>query len=377
MLLRTWAIARKEFIQLYRDWRTLAVVVVLPVLMLVLYGYAINMDVRHLRTAVLDQDRNAAARDLVHAFANSEYFDIVRYLDAPAEIDGVIERGEARLALVIPRGYARDLASGRQAQVQVIIDGSDPTTASLAMGYVSGVVQTYSAQVTLAAAARSGIVRPASLQPLDYRPRVWYNPELSSAYFIVPGLIAVILMLLAALLTSMTVVRERERGTIEQLIVSPLLPRELMIGKLVPYIIIAFGDVVLVTVVGRLLFGVPLRGSGVLLLGLSALFVIAALGIGLVISTISRSQQVAMTLAMMTTMLPSFLLSGFVFPIASMPRAIQVITYFIPARYFLVIVRGIFLKGVGAEVLWRQALPLAVFGAVAIIISALRFRKRL
>jgi ABC-2 type transport system permease protein len=377
MLLRTWAITRKEFIQLFRDWRTLTVVVVLPVLMLVLYGYAINMDVKHLRTAVLDQDHGAAARDLVQAFENNEYFDVVRYLDSPAQIDRALERGEARLALVIPRGYARELASGREAQIQVIIDGSDPTMASLAMGYVSGIVQSYSTEVTLAAVTRAGIARPENLQPVDYRPRVWYNPELKSAYFIVPGLIAVILMLLGALLTSMTVVRERERGTIEQLIVSPVMPQELMIGKITPYVIIAFADVILVTVAGRLLFGVPLRGSGVLLMALSALFLVAALGIGLVISTLSRSQQAAMTLAMMTTMLPSVLLSGFVFPIASMPRPIQVITYLIPARYFLVIVRGIFLKGVGAGVLWHQAVPLAVFGAVAIVSSALRFHKRL
>lgn len=377
MLLRTWAITRKEFIQIFRDVRTLAVVIVLPVLMLMLYGYAINLDVKHLRTAVVDEDKSAAARELVRAFENNEYFEVVRYLEAPAQVDGTIERGEARLALVIPRGYARDLASGRRAQVQVLVDGSNPTTASVALSYVSGVMQSYSTQVTLAAAARAGVGRSEFLRPVDYQPRVWYNPELNSTNYIVPGLIAVILMMLSALLTSMTVVRERERGTIEQLVVSPVMPRELMIGKLIPYVIIAFADVVLVTVAGRMLFDVPLRGSPLLLLALSAVFLVAALGIGLVISTVSTSQQVAMTIAIMATMLPSFLLSGFVFPIASMPRAIQLLTYLIPARYFLVIVREIFLKGVGAQVLWRQAAPLVVFGVAAIGIAALRFKKRL
>ncbi|UCH32928.1 MAG: ABC transporter permease, partial [Armatimonadota bacterium] len=294
-----------------------------------------------------------------------------------AEVDRVIDRGSAKVALAIPRGYARDLAAGRSAQVQVIVDGTDPRTASLALSYVSAIILGYSNQITLAAASRAGVTRAETLQPVDFRPRVWYNPELRSTNFIVPGLIAVILMMLSALLTSMTVVRERERATIEQLVVSPVMPYELMIGKLVPYVMIAFVDVVMVTAAGRLLFDVPLRGSPVLLLGLSGVFLVAALGIGLVISTVAHSQQVAMTIAIMATMLPSFLLSGFVFPIASMPRPIQVVTYLIPARYFLVILREIFLKGTGAAVLWRQAVPLVVFALAAIVIAALKFKKRL
>jgi ABC-2 type transport system permease protein len=377
MLLRTWAITRKEFIQLVRDVRTLAVIVVLPVLLLVLYGYAINLDVTHLQTAVADQDKTSAARDLVRAFENTEYFDIIRYLDSPAQIHDLIQRGTVKVALVIPRGYARDLASGRRAQIQVIVDGSNPTTATLAVSYVSGIVQGYSSMVTVMAAARVGMTRPELFVPVDFRPRVWYNPELKSTYFIVPGLIAVILMMLSALLTAMTVVRERERGTIEQLVVSPVMPHELMIGKLIPYVVIAFADIVLVTVAGRLLFGVPLRGSVPLLLGLSAVFLVAVLGIGLLVSTISTTQELAMTIAVMTTMLPSFLLSGFVFPISNMPRVIQAITYVIPARYFLVIVRGIFLKGVGWAVLWPQVIPLIIFAAATIGAAALRFRKRL
>jgi ABC-2 type transport system permease protein len=377
VLLRTWAIARKEFIEILRDPRTLIVVIVLPLVLLVLFGYAINMDIKHLRMAVLDQDKSSAARDLVRAFENNEYFSVVRYLNSPAQIDRVIERGEAKLALTIPRGYARDLAGGRGADVQVIVDGSDSTTASIAISYVSAVLLGYSTQVTLAAARKLGATQQELLQPLDYQPRVWYNPDLKSTNFIVPGLIAVILMLLSALLTSMTIARERERGTIEQLVVSPVMPHELMVGKIAPYVAIAFADIVLVTVVGRLLFHVPLRGSGLLLFGLSGVFLFAALGIGLLISTVSRSQQGAMTVALLATMLPSFLLSGFMFPIASMPRALQLITYLIPARYFLVISRGIFLKGVGLEVFWRDALFLLVFAVVVVAASALNFKKRL
>jgi len=377
VLLRTWAIARKEFIEILRDPRTLIVVIVLPLVLLVLFGYAINMDIKHLRMAVLDQDKSSAARDLVRAFENNEYFSVVRYLNSPAQIDRVIERGEAKLALTIPRGYARDLAGGGGADVQVIVDGSDSTTASIAISYVSAVLLGYSTQVTLAAARKLGATQQELLQPLDYQPRVWYNPDLKSTNFIVPGLIAVILMLLSALLTSMTIARERERGTIEQLVVSPVMPHELMVGKIAPYVAIAFADIVLVTVVGRLLFHVPLRGSGLLLFGLSGVFLFAALGIGLLISTVSRSQQGAMTVALLATMLPSFLLSGFMFPIASMPRVLQLITYLIPARYFLVISRGIFLKGVGLEVFWRDALFLLVFAAVVVAASALNFKKRL
>ena len=377
MLARTWAVARKEVIQILRDPRTLAVVIVLPVLMLVLYGYAINMDVKHLRTAVLDLDNTSASRELVRVFQNSEYFRIVQFLHSPHEVDLVIERGIARIAVTIPKGYARDLADGKRAQVQVVVDGSDSATGTVAVNYVSAALQTYSAEIMLATWLKSGLIFVQSIAPVDYRPRVWYNPELKSTNFIVPGLIAVILMMLSSLLTSMTVVRERERGTIEQLIVSPVMPHELIIGKLIPYVAIAFLDILMVTAAGRLLFHVPLRGSLLLLMVLSAVFLVAALGIGLLISTVSESQQTAMTIAMMSTMLPSVLLSGFLFPIASMPKAIQAVTYLIPARYFLVIVRGLFLKGVGPEVLWKQGLLLIAFGTAAIGISAARFKKRL
>lgn len=377
MWTRIRAVMRKEFIHIFRDIRTLAVVIALPVLMLILYGYAINLDVRHLRMAVLDEDKTSTSRELVRSLRHNEYFDIVRYLDGPGQIDALFARGEAKLVLVIPRGFGRDIASGKSPQIQALIDGSDSTTATIAQSYVSGFIQTVSIGYARQYATRAGLPAERLAVPIDFQPRVWYNPEMRSTHFIVPGLIAVILMQISALLTSLTIVRERERGTIEQLVVSPVMPHELMVGKIVPYVIIAYVDVLLVLVSGRLLFGVPLKGSVALLLVHSAVFLFASMGIGLLISVLARTQLVAFIAAMLGTMLPSVLLSGFMFPISAMPQALQYLTYLIPARYFIVILRGIFLKGVGPEVLWKPALSLIVFGLVAIVLSARRFRKRL
>lgn len=377
MIARILAVMRKEFIHILRDVRTMAVVVILPVLMLILYGYAINMDVRHLRTAVLDYDRSSTSRDFIRLLQHNEYFDVVRYLDTHRQIDDLLNRGEAKLILVIPRGFGRELASGRTPQIQALVDGSDSTGATIAQGYVSGFVQAFSVEYARQFAMRKGLPAERIVAPIDFRPRVWYNPEMHSTYFIVPGLIAVILQMLAALLTSLTIVRERERGTIEQLVVSPIMPHELMIGKVIPYVLIAYADVLLVLAVGRWLFHVPLRGSVALLLVHSGVFLLSSLGIGLLISVIARTQLVAFIAAMLGTMLPSVLLSGFVFPISAMPKPLQVLTYLIPARYFIVILRGIFLKGVGPEVLWKHTLPLVLFGVIAVGISAMKFQKRL
>lgn len=377
MWTRIRAVMRKEFIHIFRDPRTLAVVMVLPVLMLMIYGYAINLDVRHLRTAILDEDKTSISRELIRSLQHNEYFDIVQYLDRPGQIDALFARAEAKLVFVIPRGFGRDGASGRSPQVQALIDGSDSTTATIAQSYVSGFIQTTSVDYARRYARRMELPAERLAVPIDFQPRVWYNPEMKSTHFIVPGLIAVILMQISALLTSLTIVRERERGTIEQLVVSPVMPHELMIGKIVPYVIIAFVDVLLVLASGRLLFGVPLKGSVVLLLVHSAVFLFASMGIGLLISVIARTQLVAFIAAMLGTMLPSVLLSGFMFPISAMPQVLQYLTYLIPARYFIVILRGIFLKGVGPEVLWKPALSLIVFGVVALALSARRFQKRL
>ena len=370
-------IAWKEFVQIIRDLRTLYVVLALPLVMLVLYGYAINFDVKHLRLGVYDQDRSAASRDLIGVFSHGERFDIVAHLGSYQEITEALDRGRLKAVLVIPTGYTKDLASGRVAAVQLLVDGSDSTSASTAIGYAQAMIQQQSARVTVAALQRAGLADPQAVVPVDARVRFWYNPELKSSNFIVPGLIAVILTMLAALLTAMTVVRERERGTIEQLIASPVTPVELMVGKLAPYVAISFFDIVVVIITGRLLFHVPMLGSPALLLLLSGVFLTASLGIGMFISVVSDDQQTAMTVAMITTLLPSVLLSGFIFPVSAMPAPIRWITNLIPARHFLVILRGIFLKGTGLSVLWAPALVLAAYGLIMLGLSARRFRKKL
>jgi ABC-2 type transport system permease protein len=370
-------IAWKESVQILRDVRSLAVVIVLPVLMLILYGYAINLDVRHVPLAVYDQDLTHDSRDLTGAFTRSGRFDVIAYLNSYEQVTTALDGGDARVALIIPVRFAADLARGRVVPVQLLVDGSDSTTASTAIGYAAAILQQQSARITLSAVRKSGLALGGAALPLDARMRFWYNPELKSANFMVPGLIAVIPMMLSALLTSMTVVRERERGTIESLIVSPVMPNELMLGKLTPYVMIAFADVILVIAAGRLLFRVPLVGSPALVLVCSAIFLTAALGIGLLISTISRNQQTAMTVAMLATQLPSMLLSGFLFPISAMPKIIQLITNIIPARHFLVIVRGIFLKGSGLPQVWQPALILLALGIALLALSSLRFRKKL
>jgi len=377
VILRTWMIAWKESIQILRDARSLVVVIVLPVLMLIIYGYAINLDVRHVRLAVYDQDRTRASRDLIGAFTRSGRFDVTAYIESTRQIAKALDEGDARIALVIPIHFAADLSRGRAVPVQLIVDGSDSTTASTAIGYAAAIIQQQSVLISLEAVRRTGLATGDSVLPLDARMRFWYNPELKSANFMVPGLIAVILMMLSALLTSMTVVRERERGTIESLIVSPVMPHELMLGKLAPYVIIAFADVILVIAAGRVLFRVPLLGSPALVLVCSAIFLTAALGIGLLVSTLARNQQTAMTVAMLATQLPSMLLSGFLFPISAMPKVIQLLTNIIPARHFLVIVRGIFLKGSGLSLVWQPALVLLTLGIVLLALCSLRFRKRL
>ncbi|HOF87370.1 MAG TPA: ABC transporter permease [Armatimonadota bacterium] len=377
MLLRTWMIMWKEFRQIARDPRMLAVVVALPTFMILLYGYAINLDVRAVRMAVYDQSRSPQSRELVNAFARSGYFRVIAYPGNDREVTALLDGGRARMVLIIPARFARRLADGETAPVQVLMDGADSTTASTALGYAADILQQYSSHVALEAARRAGLTAPATGQPVENRARYWYNPELRSNHFTIPGLIAVILMMLAALLTSVTVVRERERGTIEGLLASPVRPLELMLGKLAPYVLIAFGDVLLVMAVSAVVFHVPLVGSPALVLALAGIFVIAALGIGLLISTVAPTQQVAMVAAVMATQLPTVLLSGFIFPISSMPQAVQLLTALIPATHFIRILRGIFLKGNTLAILWQPALVLAVIAVAMVLLSANRFRRTL
>jgi ABC-2 type transport system permease protein len=377
MWLRIGMIAWKEFLQIARDWRTLAVVLVLPVLLLILYGYAINFDLRHVALGLQDLDRSPASRHLVDAFARGENFDIAASYASPEEVTAALDAGRVRAVLVIPRGYAEDLAAGRTAQVQLLVDGADSTSATTTIGYAGAIVREHATEVTLEAVRRKGVIAREDFIPIEARLRFWYNPEQKSVNFIVPGLIAVILMMLSTLLTALTVVRERERGTIEQLLCSPLRPVELILGKLLPFVVIAFFDVLLVIGAGRVLFGVRIVGSIPLLLALAALYLMSALGIGLLISVVSPTQQTAMTIAMLASQLPTILLSGFIFPIRAMPEAVQHLTQVIPARHFLVIVRGIFLKGSGLRLLWPQALILLAISALTLGLAAKKFRKRL
>jgi len=368
-LVRLGAVARKETLQLSRDRRSLLLAFALPMLLLVLFGYAISWDVREIALAVVDQDGSAASRELVEAFEASGYFTIVARPGSPAAIPGLFARREALIALVVPPGFAADLGRGEPAPVQAILDGSDANTATIAGGYAEAVARDFGVRVSLAGRA----ARP----PLVAESRVWWNEELASRNMIVPGLIAVIMMIIGALLTSLTVAREWERGTMEQLAATPVGRVEIVLGKLLPYLAIGFFDVVLCALVGVYLFGVPFRGSALLLAGLSLQFLTGSLGLGLFISAATRSQVLATQVSMIATFIPAFLLSGFMFAIEVMPRPLQVITMLVPARYFLVVTRGIFLKGVGAEVLWIQAVLMILFALIGLALAVGRFRKEL
>jgi ABC-2 type transport system permease protein len=369
---RTLAVVRKEFIHIFRDSRTLAVMFLIPIIQLVLLGYAATTDVDHISTVVLDQDRTAQSRDLVDTYGASGYFDINYHVPSEEGLARLVDGGKARAGLLIPAGYGRQLARDGTAQISVVIDGSDPSIANAALSAATAVGQAKSAEIVQ---RRLGI-DPEAQPGLEVRPRVWYNPELASANFMIPGIIGTIMQLLTTFLTSMAIVRERERGTMEQLIVTPLKSYELIIGKLIPYVFIAFLDTLEVLAVGSLWFGVPIRGSLLLLLALSVLGLMTSLGLGLFISTVSNTQQEAMLLSYLIQ-LPSIFLSGFMFPIAAMPRVLQYVSYVVPLTYFLIIVRGIILKGIGLELLIEQVVAMAIFGVVILTLSAARFRKRL
>jgi ABC-2 type transport system permease protein len=366
---RLAAVARKELLHLRRDTRSLILAFLLPVLLTVLFGYAISWDVDDIQTAVLDQDESKASRALLDAFRASGYFRLSAFLADPDEIRKLIDRGEVRMVLVIPTDFSQDLGGGRTAQIQAIVDGSDANTANIAMGYARGIVQSYS----FAIASEGARFRP----PIRIESRVWYNEELSSRNMIVPGLVAVIMMIIAAMLTALTIAREWERGTMEQLAATPVTRAEVVLGKMLPYVGIGLFDVVSVSAIGVLLFGVPLRGSPLLLMALSIAFLVGALGIGMLISAVTRSQVLATQVAMVATYLPSFLLSGFMFDVKVMPAFLEGLTYLIPARYFLVVTRGIFLKGVGLEVLAEQALLMVAFGLIGFLAAVGVFRKEL
>lgn len=370
---RLMAIARKELIQLRRDPRSLALAFALPVLLLVLFAYGISWDVRDVKTVIVDEDRSAVSRALTDAFRASGSFALADEPVTRGEIGKLVDRGDVALAVVVPPDFAADLDAGRPAQLQAIVDGSDANTATIVLGYTQAIVRAFAASHAGGSAGAVVAVQPA----VRVEGRVWYNEELVSRNMIVPGLVAVIMMIIAAMLTSLTVAREWERGTMEQLVSTPVHRAEVVLGKLLPYLAIGLVDVVITSLLGVVLFHVPFRGGALQLMALSALFLTGALGLGMFISAATRSQLLATQLAMVVTFLPAFLLSGFMYAIDVMPRGLQIATLLVPARYFVVVTRGIFLKGVGPEVLWVQALLMVAFAAIGLGLSVRAFRKEL
>lgn len=366
---------KKELLQIIRDKRSIGLLVVAPVLQLFLFGYAVTTDINHISTAVYDEDRTAASRELIDRFTRSGYFIEEYYLEDQHQINSLLDAGKVQMVLHIPVGFAKDLARGRSVEVQTVLDGSDSMSARIIAGYTTAVIQQYSGQVMAQRLDRlKGTV--SRVPAIDGRLRVWYNPELKSARFMVPAVLCMILLTITVMLTSMSIVREKELGTLEQLVVTPLTPMELMLGKTLPGLLIGMLDMTFVLLVAVFWFHVNVAGSVPLLFLLSILFLLTTLGLGIFISTVSKTQHEA-TLTSFFFILPFIMLSGFMFPIENMPRVIQYITYAIPMRYFLEIIRGIFLRGAGLNYLWPQTLALAAFGIGILTLSAARFSKRL
>ncbi|MBN1570759.1 MAG: ABC transporter permease [Acidobacteria bacterium] len=371
---RTRAVAQKEFLHILRDPRSLIMALALPFLMILLFGYALTLDVDRIPTLVYDADQSPESRELISRFRGSRFFKILGDAADYRSIERKIDTDECMLGLVIPKGYSRDLLSGRKPQIQLIFDGSDSNTASIALGYANAIVQPLAFEILTQGQNRSG--GEASGAPIGSRLRVWYNSELRSKNYIVPGLIALILMIIGALLTSLTLAREWEMGTMEQLLSTPLRPAEVALGKMSAYFVLGLVDMVLTIVVGVGIFRVPQHGSYIFLVATGCLFLIGALFWGIFVSALTRSQLVAYQLAMVTSFLPAFLLSGFVFAIENMPLPIQAVTYLFPTRYFVTILTGIFLRGVGMEVLYAEVGLLALYASLVFLIATKRLKQK-
>lgn len=371
---RTGAIFKKEFIQIIRDPRSLGLAFVIPIILLVLFGFALSLDIDNVPMAVWNQDGSITAREFLLNFKNSKYFKIIGYYDNYRVLERLIDRNEALMALVIHKDFSKYIQSNGLAPVQLILDGSDSNTAQISLGYVNSVVGTYNANFIKNALAARSI---ENSDPLDMRPRVWFNQDLQSRFFIIPGLIAIIMTIIAALLTSLTIAREWERGTMEQLISTPVRPGELILGKVLPYFIIGYIDLLISVSMGVFVFGVPLRGNLILLFIASGIFLIGALMFGIYISVVAKSQLMASQFAMLTSFLPTFMLSGFTYEIFNMPKVIQAFTYLVSARYFIVILRGIYLKGVGVDFLWPEVLALCLFSFITTRAALFKFKKKI
>ncbi|HEX9614693.1 MAG TPA: ABC transporter permease [Bacteroidota bacterium] len=367
-------ILKKEFRQIRRDRRALGILVFLPAFMLVMVGYALNFDVKHLSVAVFDEDRSSLSRELIERITRSEYLDFTRNVQVREEIDILLETGEAQIIFVIPDGFSDGLLSGKESVVQVLIDGSNSNTGAIAQGYVSLSVRDFSNRLALSWLERRG----KNLEiPVQLEPHLWYNPELKSAKYLVPGLFGLILMIVTVVSTSLSIVREKEMGTMEQLKTSPLWSNEIILGKTIPYLLISIVAATIILVFGWILFDVTIKGDILLFYLAIVVFLLGGLGQGMLISNVAHTQQVAFLMSVFSSLLPSFLLSGFIFPIKSMPVFLQIISNVIPVKFFLVIVRSIILKGVGFEAVWEQFLYLAVFGFATIAISTVRLQKEL
>jgi len=372
---RIKALTKKEFIQMSRDIRSLMGALFIPLLMIFLFGYALSLDVDRIPTLVLDRDWTPASREFIHRLTDSKYFTLVRHLNDESEIDPAMARGEALLAVSIPNGFASQVKKGLKAPVQAVFDGSDSNTATIALGYLKAVAAGFDMELQEKRLRRAGLKMVD--MPLEGRIRVWFNPELKSRNFIIPGLTAVIMMAICSLMTALSVSREKETGTLEQLISTPISSFELLVGKLLPYLAVGLCDLALVVGAGVFIFGVPFRGSYLNLLVTALIFLVGTLSWGLFISVISKSQLQASQLAVLSAFLPSFLLSGFIYPIENMPVALQVITFIVPARYFVEILKGLFLQGVGLSVLWPQVLALVIYAVLVVNLARKRFKKRL
>jgi ABC-2 type transport system permease protein len=377
-------ILKKEFIQIRRDKRMVFVIFVAPLIQLLVFGYVVNTDVNRIPTAIFDQDLSQKSREIISLFKNSAYFDIVSWVENEREARRVLDKGEATCLIQTPSGFSKDLKKGKTAEIQIILDGTNSNTAGVILNYVNQILFGYSQKMLKEKIFKikgafytfQPQIMGVQLASVDPEIRAWYNPELKSRDFNVPAVIAMILLGTTIMLTSMAIVREKEIGTIEQLMVTPIRPAELLLGKTIPFVLIGFFEVFLITFFTIFWFKIPLKGNLLLLLFTTGLYLFTTLGIGLLISTLSRTQQEAM-MSTFFFIMPANILSGFMFPISNMPKIIQYVTYLNPLRYFLVIIRGIFLKGVGLSVLWNQIIPLGVIGLAVLSLSILRFRKKI
>jgi len=363
----------KEFRQILRDRTSLGILLFIPAFLLMMFGYALNFDVKHIPLVIADYDHSRLSREFIASFTHSEFFDLKGYVSSPEVIEKMLNREEARLGVVIPSGFARELSAGRTAPIQILVDGANATAASTAAGYMSIAAQDFSQKILIQTAFAGK--NPGAIYPLDIRPRIWFNPELKSAKFLIPGLIGFILLMMSVVSTALSVVREKEKGTMEQILVSPLKPAELIIGKTVPFVLTSLTAAVLILIVGYIMFDVYIKGSMLLFFLVTLIYIICSLALGLLISTIADSQQVAFMVSILVTLLPSFVFSGFVFPIRNMPLIIQGLTFLFPIRFYLSAIRGIILKGTGLAENWENIAILTIFAAVLLTISSFRLKK--